>query len=177
MMRHPFHGRALEETEQNGQSETPQRNVVGAALRSRRTFFAQALAGLAGALAVFIGRTTLAQAPAERRATPERARDGGTVTTQAIGEEGAGTPPRRPGEYTTQALGEEGGTSRPPPRYTTFALGEEGGGYPRPSPPPRGRYTTFALGEEGSGTRPPPRYTTYALGEEGGGYRYRYRRR
>lgn len=37
--------------------------------------------------------------------------DGPTVTTQAVGEEGAGLPGGMPpgGEFTTQAVGEEGG--------------------------------------------------------------------
>ena len=158
MMRHPFHGRGIPETEQNATFPARSAETGAVALRSRRTFVSQAFATLMGALAVFLGTRTSAQEPVEGAGTREKTRTPGTVTTQAIGEEGASTPPRRPGEYTTQALGEEGGAS-PPPRYTTYALGEEGAGYPRPSPPSRGRYTTFALGEEG------------------GGYRYRYRRR
>jgi hypothetical protein len=84
---------------------------------------------------------------------------GGWASTEAVGEEG--------GWVTSQALGEEGADDRrpdpgtPPPVYTTQAVGEEGGS---------GRITTRRANEEGGSSRPrPPRYTTEAVGEEGGG--------
>lgn len=75
---------------------------------------------------------------------------GATITTLAIGEEGATTKALGEEGASTRRLGEEGGVS-------TKALGEEGGVKP----------STRRLGEEG-GRPPVGKPTTLALGEEGG---------
>ena len=106
---------------------------------TRRSFFGWATAGLGGIAALLLGRRSSAQTFRP---------GGGTVTTQALGEEGSG------GTVTTYALGEEGSGGT----VTTYALGEEGSG---------GTVTTYALGEEGAyyGPRyrryPQPRYYYY----------------
>jgi hypothetical protein len=136
MLRHPFHGVV-------GPEEDADR-TARASPASRRGFFAQVLAALAGVGVWVAARVTAAQTPW----------DGG---------KGMGFPDwgAMQGGY--------GGAVRPRPDpggpVTTFALGEEGGTIPPPRRRFRGRVTTLAFGEEGGGY-----YTTYALGEEGGFY-------
>jgi hypothetical protein len=184
MLRHPFFGVIVPDQQPPGEAlEAPAVRGAG-----RRTFFRQALAVAVGAGAFLLGRSSQAQQasvqivpgssgvlPGGGRSSVIVRRSGGTVTTQAVGEEGGVTVPGRPREpiYTTQAVGEEGGWYYPP-RRPPHAV------YPPPSPP-QGTVTTYALGEEGSYYRPPvyrpPPYeppTTLALGEEGGGYYRRY---
>jgi hypothetical protein len=120
MTRHPFiHGIV---TTQPPPGQAP-------AHFTRRSFFGWATAGIGGIAALLLSRRSSAQTFGP---------GGGTVTTQALGEEGSG------GAVTTYALGEEGSGGT----VTTYALGEEGSG---------GTVTTYALGEEGAYYRPPYR--------------------
>ena len=166
MLRHPFFGVIECEDRPHGAASLAeacegQEIQQAAHPTQRRTFFAQALAGLFGA-----GALLMAGKGAEAQ---DSFKPGGA----AGGSFDKGFSGQSKGSFRGGLGGDSFGD--PGPRYnggggqvTTFALGEEG------SRPPGG-VTTYALGEEGS-YRPPyrryyyrrPRYTTYALGEEGG---------
>jgi hypothetical protein len=202
MLRHPFFGvigPTSEGIDPHSFDNSDQAADVDASPRAtrRRTFFGQALAGLAGAGALLLSRRTEAQSGGSFN--PGGAAGGsfdkgfsgqsGGSFRGGLGGSSFGDPGPRyngggGGTVTTYAIGEEGsGGGGGGGSVTTFALGEEGSGGPTTralgeeggSRPPSGGVTTYALGEEGS-SRPPyyhyrpnrPRYTTYALGEEGG---------
>ena len=170
-MCHPFHQILDSSGSSDQRDDTPQsQNRILPTVQSRRGWLAAVATAAAAAYAAVRGhRGAFAQeAVLERQgrfAGPPSGGSGGTMTTQALGEEGGPGSPGGP--VTTQDLGEEGGGYNPPSGpVTTQALGEEGGGYN----PPSGPITTQALGEEGGGQIPRPNPpTTLALGEEGGG--------
>jgi len=194
MLRHPFFGvLAPPEEAAEGQhiraraegfSEAAEPS--GEVQKARRTFFGQALAGLASVGAMLLlGRRAAAQ---DSSFKPGGAAGGsfdkgfsgqsngsfrGGLGGDAFGDPG----PRYSGGggVTTYAIGEEGSGGI----ITTRAIGEEGSGWGATTRAlgEEGGVTTYALGEEGSYRPPrnyyyryrgsPRRYTTYALGEEG----------
>jgi hypothetical protein len=182
-MCHPFHhvitGTEVNDCEAHPLAHHPPSSEVPSAIRNRRLWLQSIIAGGAAVISMLKGGEAVAM---QGTINPPP----GTVTTQALGEEGGVYRTPRQSQVTTRALGEEGSVYRPPtsPPMTTQALGEEGGTRLPPE-----RVTTFAMGEEGSGhylpprtpTPPrfqiPPRYpypsgpvTTYAMGEEGAGH-------
>ena len=200
MLRHPFFGviappdEASAERFESG-DELATEQTGGVRTTKRRTFFAQALAGLTGVGALLLlGKRSVAQ----DSFSPGGAAGGsfdrgfsgqsggsfrGGLGGDSFGDRGPRYSQGGGGTVTTYAIGEEGSGGT----VTTYAIGEEGsGGAPSTralgeeggSWPPSGGATTYALGEEGS-YRPPyrryyypyrgyrQRYTTYALGEEG----------
>lgn len=118
-MRHPFDGIMTADEAKLGSDRT-------AAEASRRSFLGRALAVVGGAAGLLVARESVAQ-------TARR----GTVTTQALGEEGGpgrdqfrsqrpATPPGRDqmGGPGRSEFGQSRGSKD---RVTTLALGEEGG--------------------------------------------------
>jgi len=165
-MRHPFDG-ILGQPAAGEFSPAPRDTSS-----TRRSFFGKIFALAAGAAAFFSGRAYAQDVEGSNWGAVDPGRNGfgpadGQMTTQALGEEGAGFP-SPPDDMPS----DEG-------QVTTFALGEEGAGFPSPPdnlPPADGPVTTYALGEEGN-LAPPDFATTYAFGEEAGFYPYPPRRR
>jgi|GEM_PF-2430380 len=203
MLRHPFFGvlappeESADHEHVRASSELMERSGEQVRPTQRRTFFGQALAGLAGVGAMLLLDR---RAVAQDSFNPGGAAGGsfdrgfsgqskgsfrGGLGGDAFGDPGPRYNSGGGGTVTTYAIGEEGsggggtvttyaiGEEGSGGGATTRALGEEGGGRPG------GGVTTYALGEEGSYRPPrynyyrypyrsyPPRYTTYALGEEG----------
>lgn len=148
-MRHPFDGILGPSAPTAGvfSATTPER------CSTRRSFFGKMLTVAVGAWGLLSGRSEAQdfQQPTDSNSgAVDPGRNGfdanwgqGQMTTQALGEEGAGfpAPPNDflpdDGPVTTYALGEEGSYTPPPGRATTYALGEEAGYYP---PRRRGYY-------------------------------------
>jgi hypothetical protein len=143
-MCHPFHhvitGTEVNDCESHPLAHHPPSWEVPSAIRNRRLWLQSIIAGGAAVISMLKGGEAVAM---QGTINPPP----GTVTTQALGEEGGVYRTPRQSQVTTRALGEEGSGHYLPPRTPTPPRFQIPPRYPYPSGP----VTTYAMGEEGAG--------------------------